>query len=920
MRHVQRLLLLAFIGLSCSVSAQSMMDAVRPKGSQEPVNIFELKEAFNAWAQDKNLEDLKGWKPLRRKIYLESMRVDADGFYPDAVEYSESIQEAIEARNAVQARSGGSWWPVGPFGPPPPMGGSRQLGVGRVNCIAFHPTDPAIFYIGAPDGGIWKTTNNGASWTPLGNDLPVPGVSAIWIDPMEPDVIFIATGDSEYPFASTTPNYTGSVGYQRGMGVFKSVDGGATWEPTSLQTNPVVHDLSLLNTIVGYRTDSIYMLMASGPLGIWKSSNGGDTWGKVNLEPTDVLEQDPQNPHIVFASSSNRFHDNTQNKPVIFRSTDFGENWEELPVFNSDETTSKIEIRVAPTDSNVVYALASNSSDSGLYGVYKSEDGGDSWVQKISGDSLNLLGWNAGDPDMDSGGQGWYDLVLCVDPFDAQRLFVGGVNLWGSEDGGDTWSICTHWTAVMGPSSHADLHEMRVHPLTNEFYLSSDGGTIRASDIIIPDWETNILPCVNNNGGFMQQCYDFPTEWENISYGLALSQFYKIDVFNPNDNYLIGGTQDNSHFQFRDTTWYNVFGGDGMDCAYHPTNPDIVVAASQNGNVHISKDGGSSINWNISSEPKDQGASGDWVTPFVGSNVEPFSVFVGFNELWEYEEETDNWNKLSDFPGNQQAREVAISKSNPDAIAVLYTGGTQAARKIFLTKNRGNDWEEITTNLFAFAFGYPSDIAFGNTDDEIYIAFAGYAPNHRVYRTMDGGQTWENITKGLPKIPVISIDFHFNSSNNTVYIGTDYGVFYTSDDLDAWETYSTGLPIVRVADVEVHTPSNKVYIGTYGRGAWANDLVEAPLVDAKVPAIYASAMQVQPNPSNGVASLWIEHLEKGDYSLRIINVLGAVVHEQTIQGGQASQQVAIPAGLTSGMYYIQLTDGTHANTESFIIE
>ena len=919
MRSLEKLLLLCLLGLSSSLSAQSLLETLYPEASKgEPLNIFEKQAAFDTWAEGKDLENLKGWKPLKRHLEIELSRVNSDGYYPDTKTYYEAVQEVMASRAGAQDRSGGAWWPVGPFGFPEPITNSHP-GVGRVNCVVFHPVDSNTIYIGIPDGGIWKTTNAGESWIPLGDDLPVPGVSAIHIDPSNPDIIYIATGDSEYSNGDSGPSYGGSQGYGRGMGVFKSTDGGQTWSETGLQTNPVVHDLSLLNSIIGH-PDSTQHLLASGPLGIWKSTNGGDNWAKTNLEPVEIIEQDAQNPNIIFGASSNLFNDNSFNKPTILRSTDFGDTWEELPVIGGGVTTARMKVRVAPSDSNRVYVLAV-ANNSGLYGIYRSDDGGDNWNQLISGDSLNLLGWRTGNPDNDTGGQGWYDIILCVDPENADRVFVGGVNLWGSEDGGETWSLTAHSSTAGGPSVHADLHQMRINPHTGDYYICSDGGILRTKDLIIADWETQIEPCIRNNGSLEGGgCFQFPTVWEDVSKTLAITQFYKIDVFNSDDNYIIGGTQDNSHFRVDDGQWFKVFGGDGMDCAYHPNNPEIIVASSQNGNLNLTEDNGFSYDWGISNEPKDQGAAGNWITPFVSTYEEPYKVFVGFNETWEYDYNTDSWTKLSDFPGNSRAREVAICQSNPDAIATLFSGSSQATRQIYLTKDHGQTWNEITTNLFVLAFATPWDICFGNTDDEIYIAFSGYAPGNRVWRTLDGGQTWQNITKGLPKIPVVSIDFHFNSLNNQVYIGTDMGVFYTNDDLNEWVPYHEGLPILRIQDLEVHPVSNKLYAGTYGRGLWANDLIPTPLVNTDAPGIYEASISLSPNPSAGPSLLKINDLEPGEYQLRTIDVQGRILTERNLTIASPEWQTEIGQNLNSGLYYIQLTDGKHSNTVKLLVE
>ena len=357
-----------------------------------------------------------------------------------------------------------------------------------------------------------------------------------------------------------------------------------------------------------------------------------------------------------------------------------------------------------------------------------------------------------------------------------------------------------------------------------------------------------------------------------------------------------------------------------MDATFHSTNPDIVFGASQNGSIHVTYDGAQSYDFNISNPARDNGATGGWVTPFEGTATEPFKMYVGFQNMWEYDADTEQWTQLSDFGSGQTAREVALCPTNPDALALLKTGSTAGSRQIWLTKDHGANWDKISDNTNIFGFAYASDICFGNSDNELYLALAGYTNNHRIYRTMDGGQTWENITKGFPKIPVITIEHHTHSLNNMVYIGTDDGVYYTNDDLDEWVPYFDGLPVVRVSDMELHYASNKVYIATYGRGMWANDLIPTPLVSTETPKPLQATLKVVPNPSAGSGMIYLNELQAGRFQLRIVDVLGREVWQQSMENVGTQMALPVPSGLISGLYYLQLQQGKNTRTVTFLIE
>jgi hypothetical protein len=294
-------------------------------------------------------------------------------------------------------------------------------------------------------------------------------------------------------------------------------------------------------------------------------------------------------------------------------------------------------------------------------------------------------------------------------------------------------------------------------------------------------------------------------------------------------------------------------------------------------------------------------------------------VYAGYDQVWRYDLDA-GWTRISNFTGSAEvpAREIALTPYNPQAVAVLKSGGNATSRQIWLTKDDGATWKKINVGFIALGLSFPTDLCFGNTDDELYVTFGGFSAARKVYRTLDGGDNWEKLTKDLPNIPVIAVAHHYGTPEHRVYIGTDFGMYYTDDSLDHWVPMQEGLPNMRVADLDLHYASGKIYAGTYGRGIWSNDL--APVSGAPEAPIHRARMTVAPNPNAGAFTLHLSDLEPGAYRLAVIDVLGRRHLEQTLQIDRPSLELPLQSALPSGMYYLQLGRGRHSKTASFFVK
>ena len=747
-----------FFTLSCALHAQTWHELMEDNAPFEEVEV-----AFRQGLTEFQLETGKGIKPFERMKYFWERRMDGEG---QADYWNAYLAEF--GQKGINTKDAGNWTSLGMAEWEAAY--ANNPGNGRVNSMTVDPSDADIVYIGAPSGGLWRSTDGGDSWSPLTDNLPTLGVNGIAVHPDDSGVIYIATGDGH-----------GNSNY--GMGVLKTTDGGITWSTTgmvwSIEENIRSHGISMHpndpETLFVWSTDGLY-----------KTINGGLTWYLVRGGNVHDLEFHPTNPDVVYCCTD-RF----------YKSTDGGEDFDlindNLP---SSSEAFRMELAVSPDDPDRVYILAANSWDYGFLGVYESQDQGENW--NTAADSPNILGWS-----MDGeggGGQGWYDLDICVNPNDADHIFVGGVNLWESTNGGNSWSINAHW--VLGNTQnyvHADIQYLGYKG--NILWCGSDGGIFRST----------------NNGN----------SFSNKSSGLEIAQYYRFGMSPADPEYIIAGAQDNGCNLLSDGDWFHVLGADGMEAIVHPTDPDILFGASQYGGIRRSTNGG--LEWQGATEGIDE--NGAWVTPYIMSPVNPDILISGYENIWRSSDLGSSWTVISDFAG-AQFQNLAMSSANPN---VIYASTNQ---RLYRTSDGGGDWEDVSAGLPSL--GMTSVTASQLDADEVWVTFSGFSGGNKLYRSLDGGASWENMSGNLPNIPTNCLAL-MDSNDNAVYVGTDFGVYYKDDNLAGWESFNSGLPHVIVNEMMINTDAGKLVAATYGRGMWISDLWTTPSEAPSTAASYNSA-------------------------------------------------------------------------------
>jgi len=722
--------------------------------------VEEKGKAFEEYRATHPYTKGNGFKPYAREMdFILERTSNNNTFKPNAL-YIEWEKEQSKYANA-KSSSTANWVSKGPINTPIIMSNGKKRGNGRINCITFDPIDPDIIWVGSPAGGLWKSVDGGSNWTTNTDDLPVIGVSHIAIDPNDNQTMYIVTGD-----ADATDTYS--------IGILKSTDGGLTWNTTGLSYT--VDQGKTVNKVIinPNHTDSLYAVTNSN---ILISADAGVTWQTAGaIGRWRDIELKPNNSNVIYAAKQSSGGSN------IYRSTDGGVNW---AVINNGITGSRYRplISVTPDNPEVIYALFS-ASDYSFHGLYKSSDSGDSWIMQSS--SPNILGRET--DGSGSGGQSWYDLSLGVATNNENLVYVGGINIWRSDNGGADWDIDANSgnNQQLYSYMHVDQHAFEFNPHTHVAYAGNDGGFYK----------------------YMENL----NKWVDISDGLEISQFYNLGLSQSNPNRLVAGAQDNGTEMLTNSTWDAIMGGDGMACKIDHYDEDIIYAEYQYGGLRKSYNGGNSWN-NI----KPVGYEGGWNTPYEMHSTNSDIIVIGYDEVYRSTTGGAIWDSISyNVSGGQAIRSIALAPSDEDYIyAASYS-------KIKVTKDAGLTWTYIKPGLANYNI---TDITVStNNPDRAWVTFSEYNNTHKVYETNDAGSSWTNISgNNLPGLPVNCIVYQ-GGANDDLYIGTDIGVYHKDNSMTDWVPFNDGLPNVIVKELKIHYDEGTISAATFGRGVWKSDL------------------------------------------------------------------------------------------------
>lgn len=733
---------------------------------QDPnANFYSIQRAFNTYWDHHTIRKACGWKPFKRWEYMMKSRVAPDGTLP----LPDAVYRAMEKYEAGHPKSlTGNWTSLGPAVIPAP-GPAGYEGLGRINTVAFHPSNSSLIYIGAPSGGMWsRTIPSVSAWTNHTDQLSTLGVSAVVLNYTNPSHILIGTGDRD-------------AGDAPGMGVFASTDGGTTWIPS----NTGMGNLTVSKLLQHPSNPQIFLAATSG--GVYRSTDGGVNWTKTNGGNVKDITFKPGDPGIVYAAMGADFY-RSVNNGVTFVKISNG-----LP-----SGQQRGAIAVTPANSQYVYFIVTGN-DSGLNGIYRSTDSGLTFTPRAT--TPNIMDWSC--DGSGSGGQGWYDLALAADPANPNILYAGGVDVWKSTDGGSSWTINSHWYGGCGvPAVHADCHYLTFSP-SGKLFACNDGGV----------WMTE-------DGGIT---------WTDFTTGLTIGQIYKLGQAQQVKDHVINGFQDNGTYSLTPSGWLATGGGDGMECAIDPVNDGYSYHTLYYGDIYRKYNNG--IEYHIGGEGVGGiDESGDWVTPFVLHRTTPEVMFAGYKNVWRNKNARVNppvWTKISDnLAGNNNSNIQVLenSKADPD---ILYM--SRSDQRLFRSDNvnaTAPAWVDLTSGLPTGST--ITDIESHPTDPETVYITAG----NQVFRSTDRGQNWMELTGNLPDIHLNTITFYKNDLEG-LYVGSDAGVYYRNAGMTGWISFSQGLPQNgRITELEIYYDNDSVSAdalraSTYGRGLWSSDLYHA---------------------------------------------------------------------------------------------
>ncbi len=846
MKFCKYIFFIAFLLLFSIISkGQSWVEMM----SDTNANFYDIQKSFNTYWEGKKIEKGKGYKQFKRWEQFMAPRVYPSGninIQSNLWNEYQSIKNNQTQKNITETAN---WTELGPFAVP-----SNGGGAGRVNCVAFHPTNPNIIFVGAPAGGLWKTTNGGTSWTTTTDLLPNLGVSSIIINPKNPNIMYISTGDAD-------------AGDTYSVGVLKSIDGGNTWSTTGLSFT--VSQNRRANKLLIHPTncDTIYAATSGG---IYRSVNAGLTFSLVRSGNYKDMEFKPDDPSFIWACTSNR----------IWKSLNSGTNWASVTAFAPSNVT-RTAIAVTANDPNYLYALTGNDTDNGIEGVYRTTDLG-ATVTQCTSSYPNLLGW--AEDGSDSGGQAWYDLSLAVSPTNKNTVLVGGVNIWKSTDGGFNWDLNAHWYGGGGaPYVHADIHTIEFYPGSGTtIFTGCDGGLFKTT----------------NTG----------SSWADKSDGLSIGQIYRLGCSATNPNLVITGWQDNGSNLYSSSNWGQVLGGDGMDCLIDYSNSNYMYGSIYYGDLYRSSDGGS--NWtgiknNITED-------GGWITPFVLDPVNPQTIYAGYGNIWKSTNRGNSWTKISNLTAGNKVVSLAVCPASNSTIYFC------SDYNVYVTFNGGTTWTMITygsgagTGLPSLVL---TGIVTSETDPNVaWVSMSGYSAGLKVYMTRDGGLTWVNYSGTLPNIPANCLVYE-KSTNDGLYVGTDLGVFYRDGSMSDWVSFNDNLPNVIIDDLEIQYSSGKLRAATYGRGLWETDLFS--VVGNKEFSAETSGIKIFPNPNNGKFNVELKNNKAEIIKAEVYNQIGKIVKTVKPIANASKFDLDI-SSQPSGLYYIKLTTLNSIISETFI--
>ena len=739
---------------------------------------------------------------------------------------------------------------------------------GRITDVEILQTQPTTFYAGAASGGIFKSEDSGITWTPIFDDELALSIGDIAVAPSNEDIIYVGTGE---------PNAGGgSIAYD-GYGVYRSDNGGETWEHAGLE------QIGSVGKIIVHpdNPERVYVaamgnLFSNGSeRGLFRTIDGGEHWEKILFinDSTGIIDLTihPVNPEILYAAAWQRIRRADKRSyggpsSGIYKSIDGGNTWQELTNGLPVES-GRIGITISPSNPNILHAVYEDENTSYLKGIFSSHDNGNSWQPRNTTDIY--------DPPY----MYWFGKII-AHPFDTNTIYLASLDMYKSINGGMNWEPVFNGV-------HLDQHALAFHPDDPEIVLIGNDGGVYLS----PDGGNN---------------------FEHLN-TLPITQFYTCEIDHSFPKRLYGGAQDNGTVRTltgKTNDWRNIYGGDGFRVRVDPDNNQFIYAEYQYGAFARSTSGGEWFDDAIAGI--NQGDRFNWNTPYILDPNNPAILYLGSHRLYKSINRAQSWLSISpdltetnSSTGFNQGTITSISASPLNGKILLV--GTDNGN-VQVTSDGGVSWTLVSEDL---PDRWVTSVVAGPFDESTaYVTLSGYRYGESVshiFKTIDLGQTWSDISGDLPDMPVN--DLIVTPELGHLYIATDIGVLNSTDDGLHWELVGNDMPNLVITDLTYHASENLLVAATYGRGMYKISPEDEITAVQQVASKNKLKVIAYPNPFQDQVTIEFTAPARQEYTIDIISIEGKLIkpmHRGTLPEGIYSYKVnanMIPAGI----YFCRVT-------------
>lgn len=751
-------------------------------------SVSPVKRVARAQAGQQGPNARAEWFYFQRAYPLESVPV---GARQRAFAQAEKI---AEVRGRAKASGASLWTQVGPVGFDSAIEPTWGRMSGRVRALAIDPTNANRLLLGTATGGVWLSSNGGTSWTPLTDTQPSLAIGAVAIDPSNPNVFYAGTGEGNGTYYSA--------------GILKSVDSGATWTVLGAST---FNRGAIAGMAVSPDGNTLVVCARSGQTlngnnvgtsvgGIYRSTDGGQTFTQTANNFCASLAVVADDFNVMYHSATGTGAGNG-----IYRSSDAGLTWTLASGAVNGEDVDRLAIGLSRDGQSVF--LGGKSGNNVV--LQRSSNGGSTWSAPLTTPipanitvANHLLYCES---------QCGYDNAVSVNPFDPLDVFYAGVGIYRTQNGGTTFTQTGSNNSGGGPL-HVDHHLVLFNPqAAGVIYNTSDGGIYRSSDA--------------------------GATWASLGGTLATLQPYHVSLHPTDPAIMFTGNQDNGTTRRTNSdVWTEVGGGDGGYSAINHLNPQIVYATTTNLNLSKSDNGGTTFAAAVTQVPKEAGEPVAFIAPLLMDPVDPQIIYGGTNRLWRSADGAQTWTPSAVLPATPDGfiTQIAVARSDNSIVYTVASDGT-------VSRGVAGTFTNITGAPLPNR--YSTSVVVHPTDpNTAYVGFSGFndatpaTPGH-VFKTIDAGATWTNVSANLPDGPVNAVALRPDVPNE-VYVGTDVGVFVSQDGGASWVKMNNGLPNAGVAALAVNGTTNLLAAATYGRSVWTT-----PLAAVQTDSIFANRFE-----------------------------------------------------------------------------